>query len=222
MSASRDASFGLFTVPTYRFRGEASTVDLPTPDLVSSLFPDEGEVLFLSSCDLLQYYNRLRAPFDLVPFLGFPWLKERLLWMTTAFGYVTTFLTRILMGASFAVSLAQRVSNAVLCSASLPPPTPFASLHDSRIRKGSITTLPYIDDINIIGTSVSVVNSARDKAAAAFSKANLPTELSKNVDAGTGDYSVAIGLAWWRHGSVIVKPTHTKKLFSSTNRVLSH
>lgn len=80
--------------------------------------------------------------------------------------------------------------------------------------------MPYIDDINVIGTSASGVNSARDKAAADFAKASLPTQPSKNVDAGTSDYSIAIGLAWWRDGAVTVKPSHGNKLFSSTNRVV--
>lgn len=93
-----------------------------------------------------------------------------------------------------------------------------SGLSDSQ---GIYFTLPYIDDINIIGASVSVVNAARYKAAAAFSKPNLPTEPSKNVDAGTGDYSIAIGLSWWRDDPVTVKPTNAKKVFSSTNRFVA-
>lgn len=44
------------------FREEASSVELPTPYLIASMFLDEGEELFFVGCDLLQYYYRFRAP----------------------------------------------------------------------------------------------------------------------------------------------------------------
>lgn len=203
------------------FRQEASSVELPTPDLISSMFVDQGEELFVSGCDLSQYYNRLRAPSEMVPLLGFPRLKAALLGMTTPSGYITPCLTCIPMGASFAVALAQRVTTAVLRSAGFPPPTPFSSLLDSRLRKNNITPLPYIEDINIIGSSATKVNSARDRVALSFTQAKLPTEPSKNVKSGAGDYSIAIGLTWWRDGTITVKPSHAEKLFHLTNPIVS-
>lgn len=43
------------------FRSEASRVELPTPDVLAALRLPEGQSLFLVSCDISQYYNRLKA-----------------------------------------------------------------------------------------------------------------------------------------------------------------
>lgn len=67
------------------------TTELPTPDIVSTLFLDEGEELFLSGCDLLQYYNSLRARSDLVLLIRF--LHEaNFLRVSQDYRYVTPFL----------------------------------------------------------------------------------------------------------------------------------
>lgn len=110
-------------------------------------------------------------------------------------GYVTPCLNFISLGASFAASLNQRVTNAILRSAKLPAPTPFSGLLDSRLRKSSATPLPYIEDVNIIGMSSDTVNSARNKDAISFSESNLPTEPSKRVDAGVSYCSIATSLS---------------------------
>lgn len=203
------------------FRKEASSVELPTPDIVSSLFLDEGSELHISGCDLSQYHNRLRAPPELVPLLWFPRLEAKLLGLSSPSGILTPCLSCIPMGASFAVAIAQRVTSSVLRSAGLQSPTPFSGLLGTHLRRGSFTPLPYIDDITIIGTSAQTVNSARDKAARSFRSSSLPTEPAKNVDAVVGAYSIAIGLAWWHDGTLTVKPGYAQKLFVTTNRIVS-
>lgn len=127
------------------------------------------------------------------------------------------------MGATFAVAISQRVSNAVLSSFNCPPPSPFSSLLDSVLRKNATTSLSYIDDINIVGTSPMAVNSVRDHAAWSFASEHVPTKPAKNVDSGVGNYSIAIGLAWWRNRVITVKTSHDQKLFQNgqSNRCLT-
>lgn len=86
------------------FREEATSVELPTPNLVTSMFIDEGEALFLSGCDIYQYYKRFRSPADQVPLLGLPRIEAKLIAITSPSGYVTPLLTCIYMGTTFAVA----------------------------------------------------------------------------------------------------------------------
>lgn len=65
------------------FRDEAKFVELPTPDLTASLVIDPGGDLFLAGCDVSQFFNRLKAPTELIPFLGFPRIKTSLLNLTS-------------------------------------------------------------------------------------------------------------------------------------------
>lgn len=48
--------------------------------------------------------------------------------------------------------------------------------------------LPYIDDINVIGTSAVKVNSDSFKAAAALASANLHTDARKTFSADAAPY----------------------------------
>lgn len=73
---------------------------------------------------------------------------------------------------------------------------PFPIYARLSIAEGFNTSLPYIKDLNTIGAAAQAVNSSRNKAAHSFIDAFLPSEPSKNVDPGSEDYSVAIGLAW--------------------------
>lgn len=201
------------------FREEAKPVDLPTPDILGSLFLDQGEELFLSGCDLSQFYNRLKAPRDLIPLLGMTRIEAKLVSNTSSSKFVISCLTCILMGTSFAVALRQRVTTKILRDSGLSPTSPFASLLDARLRRSETISVPYIDDVNLLGTSASQLNNERDRAARAFAAANLPTEPIKNVIASQSLYSIAIGLAWWKDGTVAVKSSHARKL---SQRIFRH
>lgn len=124
------------------------------------------------------------------------------------------------MRASFGVALAQKVTVKILKDSN-PPARPFLSLLDALIQRSKVIRVPYIDDVSLLGTSPDKLNAVRDRVAEAFAYANLPTEPSKNVDAGDTPYNVAVGLAWWRDATVTVKPSHPQKLFKLTNTILS-
>lgn len=57
-------------------------------------------------------------------------------------------------------------------------------------------SFPYIDEVNLLGTSPDKINVSRGLVAETFAPANLPTEPAKNVDSGDAPYNVAIDLPW--------------------------
>lgn len=202
------------------FNEELSSFELPSPDIVGSMFIDDDKHLHMAGCDISQYYNRLRAPPELITFLGMPKIKAETLGLFQFSGDVTPYLTCIPMGATFSVALAQAVSTAVLKRNLLPVPASFLSLLDAKIKPGRNVVIPYIDDINVIGTSPSKVNRDQRKAAGALATASLHVDARKSFLADDTRYKVAIGLAWCKEGALRVKPAHTLRIFESTNRIV--
>lgn len=98
----------------FLFNEELSAVELPSPDIVSLLFLNSKDQLNVSGCDISQYYNRLAAPVELIPFLGMPKIHAKQLGLPHLSGFITPCLTCIAMGATFSVALAQSVTVAVL------------------------------------------------------------------------------------------------------------
>lgn len=99
------------------------------------------------------------------------------------------------MGATLSVALAHAVSSAVLRHNHLSVPASFSSVLDSKIRPGRNIVIPYIDDINVVGTSAVKVNRDQLKAAAALDAVNLHTDTKKDFFADEAPYKVWIGLA---------------------------
>lgn len=92
---------------------------------------------------------------------------------------------------------------------------------DSKIQPGRNVILPYIDDINVVGTTTVKVNRDQRRAAAALASVNLQTDTKKDFFAGDSLYRVAIGLSWWSsEGVLTVKPAHALRLFKITNAIV--
>lgn len=89
-------------------------MELPTQDLLSELQLHPGRELFLASCGISQYYNRLKAPPFLVPFLGLPRVSSSLVDTELRSDFVVPCLLCIPMGATFAVHVAQAASLALV------------------------------------------------------------------------------------------------------------
>lgn len=202
------------------FNDELSAVELPSPDVVCSLFLDKDKELHMAGCDISQYYNRLRAPKELVPLLGLPKIDASRLGLPQFSGSLTPCLTCIPMGATFSVALAQAVTSAVLKRNSLPVPDSFHSLLDAKIKPGRNRMLPYIDDITVLGTSALKVNRDQKRATEALAAVRLQVDERKSFFADDAPYKVAIGLAWWKDGALTVKPAHARRLFTVTNRIV--
>lgn len=92
------------------FRDEASFVELPTPDIVASTFLEENQQFHLAGCEISQYYNRLKAPSDIIPFPALRRLSASSINMRSASGSLVPCLTCIPMGATFPVAVAQSVT----------------------------------------------------------------------------------------------------------------
>lgn len=202
------------------FNNSASAVELPIPDVICSLFLEPSKELCVAGCDILQYYNRLRAPQELIPLLGLPKIRAGLLGVSFKSGFVTLCLTCVPMGATFSVALAQAVTCAALPQNDLPVPESFHFLLDSRLSNCGVV-LPYINDITSIGTSCARVNRKRDRAAASLASVHLTTDPKKGLSSDDSPYQIALGLAWWKDGEITVKPSHALRLFRLTNPVVA-
>lgn len=199
----------------------ASFVELPTPDMLSSLSLPKGKTLYLSSCDISQFYNRLKAPEFLIPFLGLPRVKSSLVAVQTESEYVVPCLLCVPMGATLAVGLAQTVSMAILSRAALARPPLTRNEIDVKIRNGEGSQIVYIDDFTTIGTSCAQVNEATKKIIEVLKQCHLPVEAGKTTWACGGVPGVALGLWWWQEGVLTVKPSMMRKLWDDTTAVLS-
>lgn len=124
-------------------------MELPTPDLLASLHMDRGQTLHLASCDISQYYNRLRAPPFLIPFLGLPKIRSSKLCLATDSEFVVPCLRCIPMGATFAVGLAQTVSTAIIRRSGLLPSL-LTTAGSRTIPKRVGTVIVYIDDVSVV------------------------------------------------------------------------
>lgn len=81
--------------------------------------------------------------------------------------------------------------------------------------------LYYIYDINSIGTSCSKVNHDRDTEKAALCETNIWTDPTKELNADSQHYKESIGFAWWKEGTLTVKPAHALRLFRVTDHIVS-
>lgn len=187
------------------FIPEASGVELPSPDLLCSLHLPAGARLFLSGCDISQYYNRLRAPEFLAPFLGLPHIFSSALGILTQHEYVVPCLRCIPMGASFAVNIAQRATLSIMKRVGIGKVLVERGA-TRELRGGMGTQLPYIDDCNSVGTSASGVNEATRRIISSLKKHGLPVAPQKTQWADSSSPACALGLWWWQSGVLSPRP----------------
>lgn len=149
-----------------------------------------------------------------------PKIKTDLLGLAGFSGLVTPCLTCVPMGATFSVALTQAVTTTVLRKENLPVPTRILSLLDTKLSRRWNVVLPYIDDINVIGTAPMQVDRNRNRAKATLAAANLKKDPNRDFSADEQPYKEAIGLAWWKDGVLTVKPPHAFRLFRATNPIV--
>lgn len=202
------------------FNPLASSVELPTPDLLSELSLAEGEHLFLAGCDISQYYNRLRPPAFLVPFFGLPRIRSTLVQAGIDSEYVVPCLLCIPMGATFAVQLSQAASLALVRRAGLGNRR-VDSASDRTLCGGFGSQLTYIDDCNSVGTSLTGVNEATRRIIHTLEHHGLPTAEKKLQWAQEDTTAAALGLWWWPDGVLTVKPEMASRLKAMTEALLA-
>lgn len=180
------------------YHTEVGSVVLPTPDVIGELKLGERDSMYLSSCDISQYYNRLEAPAFLVPLLGPPRVRNFDVDTVLTCEYVVPCLLCVLMGATFAVSLAQAGSMEIIRKTLLGD-TLFkcdADPTSMKLRDGPGTQMVYIDDFNSVGTKRAGVNKAASHIAETLENFGFPSEEKKRQVASSEYAGVALGL-WW-------------------------
>lgn len=74
----------------------------------------------------------------------------------------------------------------------------------------------YIDDVTSIGSLCQGVDEANRMVREGFARLQLRTERSKEVRVGEGRALEALGLRWWRKGSLTVKAAMVVRLIKET------
>lgn len=203
------------------FKEILSAVKLQSLDIFGPLYLKDGGSLHLAGCGISQYYNLLKVPVELVPLLGLPKIRAELLELLHLSGSVTFCLTCIPMAATFSVAFAQVVITAVLRKDKLPVPSSFASMLDAKILEKRNEMMPYIDDINLVSTSEIKTNRDRTRSENALASVNMPKDPKKRFSSCNSPLKEANGLAWWKKGVLIVKPSFALRLLPSTTELVS-
>lgn len=204
------------------FRPEASSIELPTPDLLATMYLAEGDELVLGGCDISQQYNRLAVVKELIPLLGLPGLPASKVMASVDDRIVVPCLKVVPMGATFAVMLAQSVSRAIVNRVLLTegkPPWSTASVLDHDISDEQATVV-YLDDINAVSTSDESCNEFVERVRVELRLAGLPTSTSKDIIADQAESAEALGLTWWRSGCLTPKPAVIVKILRQTTRFI--
>lgn len=201
------------------FAEGSGTVELPNPDVLSSLRLAPGEKLYLASADISQCYNRLRVPKWMRYYLGMPRLWSTEVGVGGTRRQLVPVLTVLPMGIIPAVRLCQAATT-VLCR-ELPP---------SRIvtQKGPfnlsaqepLLDVVYLDDINTLGTNRELVNNRNEALAEKLHANGLPIEDSKRRVAVEGVDGEALGLCFGQDGVLSVTPAYFNRLRLVTESLL--
>lgn len=201
------------------FNPDANAVDLPSPDVLCGMRLPPGSHLHISGCDVLQYYNKLRAPDFLVPFFGLHRARASGLGISSTVNFVVPCLRCIPMGTTFAVSLAQRATVAIMRRAGLCK-SMVVSGAVRTLRGGMGSQMPYIDDCNSVGTSAAGVNKATERVIEELDRAGLPVAPKKTHWAGSGAPGSALGLWWWPEGILTPRPAMVRRLRCGSEKIL--
>jgi len=198
---------------------DSPEVQLPTPDVISSLKVPTGQQLYVGKLDVDNYYHRLRLPQWMVPYFALPPVSA------FAMGFVLSphqdyliypCCTTLPMGFSHAVYLAQTSHmNLVDRSCHLLRPCdrigPDTDLSLSRLRYQL-----YIDDVIIYGPDPHEIQRAQDEYLWVTSRSGLPAKPSKVVRPSKDGVEV-LGLEFrGRDCSLSLSPVKMAKLILDT------
>lgn len=201
------------------FREEASYVELPDAGTLSQLEMSGADALFVGSCDISQFYNRLRAPDFLVPFLGLPRIRTSYLDPQPEFDVGIPCLRCIPMGATFAVMVAQKVSLSIVKRSGLG--RGIVSLASSKLITKTEPKIPvYIDDITVMSGRRNVTNRALTRIIQELRRWGLPIAAEK-THFSTGQPLDSLGFRWWPDGSLSPRPALLKQVIQESQSILS-
>lgn len=164
-------------------------VELPTPESFAALRFPPGEKIFAAKADLSNFYHYLRVPVAWRPWLCLPAVRACDVGRKgTALLYPA--LTRLPMGASFSVYLAQAAHRELLRSTSLEATNEVSRGSARTVPTGAIRHGVVIDDVMILSTDKARVQSAFRSLLAAYRRVGLPVKESKLQRATCGDITL--------------------------------
>ena len=168
------------------------SVHLPTPASFISLSLPHGSTLYKCKTDLENFYHHIKLPNWLCQYFALPSIsidqlpKDYILssiWLSSlpSSTRIHPVLTRLAMGFSHAVSIAQTMHEHILYSSNAL----LSSSHILNIISPVITSIPihapYVDDNNMLGTCPIQLQSAYDKCIQAYANAGFPVKKSKCI-----------------------------------------
>lgn len=225
-------------------------VSLPTPDVIAQFDVPQGTTLYAAKVDLDNFYHRLRLPEVWWPYFALPPIRAGDLSLSCypANTIVYPCCKTLPMGFSHAVFIAQAVHEHIidtkvpllrrhdriirhvldpsivatvthdnqqlpLCTSQLPSPATDFTIN--RMRHSV-----YIDDLNIYGTDIDVINQAMDEYLMVMEQVHLPAKPSKVVRP-TADGVECLGMfVHGRTGEVGMSVPKLQVLRASTMRLL--
>lgn len=205
------------------FKTELASVVLPSPDMFGELLLEPGANLYMSTSDISQMYNRLRAPRWLWRFFGLPriWGPTYDSAFTSEFYYPC--LTVIPMGWNLAVRFAQAVHLEILRRCGFPDSVLVlrGKFCPTTLRDRLVAVLPYIDDLAVAGTDAEVVNSTHAVAKVRFGESGLPIHEEKDNPATEQELKKrCLGMHFHRNGLIRPSASYLFMLLVDTSTLL--
>ena len=207
------------------------SVHLPTPSSFISLSLPHGSTLYKCKTDLENFYHHIRLPDWLSEYFALPSilisqlpseyvLSSPYLSSLPLSTRIHPVLTRLAMGFSHAVAIAQTIHENILYKSG-------ALLSSSHILNLSCPVItsepihaPYVDDNNILGTDPIQLKYAYDKCIIAYADAGFPVKKSKCV-LPTSDSVTMIGVSISSTGVISLPIDSIHNLMNATIYLLT-
>ena len=168
------------------------TVHLPTPASFISLSLPHGNTLYKCKTDLENFYHHIRLPTWLCQYFALPSISINQLpqtyvssstWLSflPSSTRIHPVLTRLAMGFSHAVSIAQTMHEYILYSSKALSPTSHILNMTCPVITSTPIHAPYVDDNNMLGTCPIQLQYAYDRCIDAYANAGFPVKQSKCV-----------------------------------------
>ena len=167
-------------------------VHLPTPASFISLSLPHGSTLYKCKTDLENFYHHISLPTWLCQYFALPSIsidqlpKDYILsstWLSSlpSSTRIHPVLTRLAMGFSHAVSIAQTMHEHILYSSKALLPSSHILNVVSPVITSTPIHAPYVDDNNMLGTCPIRLQTAYDECIRAYADAGFPVKKSKCV-----------------------------------------
>lgn len=158
-------------------------VTLPTPDVITELFVNASDTLYVGKCDLADFYHSMELPEWMMPYFCLPPVSYAELGLPGD-GFVYPMLRTLPMGFSHAVLLAQLVHEHAIASAGLYADSPPVARLSSSIVGGGIglgRILTYIDDVLFFGTNQQTTERVQDRYELHMARCGFKSKQCKRV-----------------------------------------